>query len=385
MEKEFALKKVFVLAGEASGDLHGAGVINELKKTHPNVHFFGVGGTLLKEAGVACIYQASEISFMGFTEIARHFLFLRRVLRELKRAIKTERPDVALLIDYPGMNLILAKYLKSLGIPVVWYIAPQVWAWKESRVKKMKKSISKLCVVFDFEVGFFKERGLDAAFVGHPIIEELNHSGTAEVNSSLQAFNPEKDQRIIGLLPGSRKQEVDRLLPEMLKAAEILAKEGDYKFLLGLAPTLDPSYYAKFLKSTALPIVQTTAYRVMLQSHLSWITSGTATLEALCFGTPMIVVYKTSPLNYFIGKRLVKIKNIALANIVSQGLNSPKRTVPELLQHEVSGAALAANSREMLQRPEYLREMQAQLLNSRAKLGSRSPSKEVAAYLIKHL
>lgn len=371
-------KKLFVLAGEASGDLHGAGVLRALKRIEPSLEVFGVGGQAMQAQGARLIYSAEQINFMGFVEVAKHYFFLRRVLRDVQTAIRREKPRVALLIDYPGMNLLLAKFLKAQSVPVVYYVAPQVWAWKEGRVKTMRETIAKLCVVFEFEVEYFKRRGMEAKFVGHPILEELADLSLPPKSVFLDRFNFPAHQRFVGLLPGSRKQELERIFPEMLAASERLAERFDVKFLLGVAPTIPESFYQKFLSQTSVQPLCVSAYETMRYGDLGFVTSGTATLESLCFGLPMIVCYKTSPLNYFIGKRLVKIRKIALANIVATGLWSEEKIVPELLQDELTAERLVWHATRFLDDEAYRQSVSDRLRKAKENLGRLNPSEEVA-------
>jgi lipid-A-disaccharide synthase len=292
---------------------------------------------------------------------------------------------VALLIDYPGMNLLLAEFLKAQGVPVVYYIAPQVWAWKEGRVKKMRESITKLCVVFEFEVEYFKQHGIEAKFVGHPILEELADLSLPPKSRFLNQHHLPVTQRFIGLLPGSRKQELERIFPEMLVASAMLAQRFELKFLLGIAPTIPESFYNQFLSRSPITPIRVNAYETMQYSDLAFVTSGTATLESLCFGLPMIVCYKTSPLNYLIGKRLVKIQKIALANIIANGLYGTEKTVPELLQGDLTAANLAKHATMFLQDDAYRNEVSEKLRRAKEKLGSLNPSEEVARAIAGYL
>jgi lipid-A-disaccharide synthase len=378
-------KKLFVLAGEASGDLHGAGVLKSLKRLEPSFDVFGIGGKHIQATGVRLLYSVEQINFMGFVEIAKHYRFLRRVLETVKSAIRHEKPDVALLIDYPGMNLLVSEFLKEQGVPVVYYIAPQVWAWKEGRVKKMRETIRKLCVVFEFEVDYFKQHGIEAKFVGHPILEELADLSLPPKSRFLNQHHLPVTQRFIGLLPGSRKQELDRIFPEMLSASEVLAQQYELKFLLGIAPTIPEHFYDKFLSHTSIKPIRLSSYETMQYSDLAFVTSGTATLESLCFGLPMIVCYKTSPLNYLIGKRLIKIQKIALANIIANGLYGTVKTVPELLQSDLTVKNLVKYATMFLEDDAYRNEVSEKLRQAKEKLGRLNPSEEVAREIMDSL
>ena len=374
-------KKLFVLAGEVSGDMHASGVIAELLKARPDVKVFGIGGEKLRALGADLLYDCSETSIMGFVDVLKHTGFLRRVIRDLKDAVRREKPQAALLVDYPGMNLLMARFFHELGIPVIFYISPQVWAWKEGRVKAIRRDVDRLLVIFDFEVDFFRRHGIHAEFVGHPVIEQLAELALPSRELFLKKHTIGTDIRLIGLLPGSRPQEIAHILPEMLKAARLLSKEYRVVFLFGRAPHLEDSSYNLLTEYRDLSFVTCSAYEVMQYSDLALVTSGTATLESLCFGVPMIVVYKTGMLNYLIGRLVVKLKNISLANIVAKGLGSSERVVPELIQHEANGAEIYRTARMILDNPEAAAAMRRELLAARDKLASASPSKKIAGIL----
>ncbi len=378
-------KKLFVLAGEVSGDMHAAGVIGELLKDRPDLSVFGIGGQKLRVLGAELLYDTSQMSIMGFVDVLKHTGFLRRVIRDLKKAIRKEKPFAALLVDYPGMNLLMARFLHELGIPVIYYISPQVWAWKEGRVKAIRRDIDRFLVIFDFEVEFFRRHGINAEFVGHPVIEELAEITLPSREDFFKTHDIAPDVRLIGLLPGSRPQEIAHILPEMLKAARLLSRVCPTVFLFGRAPHLDDSAYHLLSQYNDLSIIGCSAYEVMQFSNLALVTSGTATLESLCFGVPMIVVYKTGMLNYFIGSLLVKLKNISLANIVAKGLGSSERVVPELIQHEANGLEIYRHARMILDNAELLEAMRRELLAARDKLASASPSQKIAGILQEYL
>jgi len=378
-------KKLFVIAGEVSGDMHAAGAISELLKARPDVMVFGIGGQKIRQLGAELLYDTAQMSIMGMVDVVKHAGFLRRVIRELKEAVRREKPFAALLVDYPGMNMLMARFLHQLGIPVIYYISPQVWAWKEGRVKAIRRDVDRLLVIFDFEVEFFHRHGIKAEFVGHPVIEELAELDLPSREYFLRQHLLAPETRLVGLLPGSRKQEITYMLPELLKAVRLLSLDGPVAFLFGRAPHLDREVYSALSEYSDLSILECSAYEVMQFSELVLVTSGTATFESLCFGVPMIVVYKTGQINYQIGKKLVKLKNIALANIVAKGLLSSDRAVPELLQHEANGEEIYRQSRVILDDPAVASAMRRELLAARAKLAEVSPSPRVAAILQEYL
>lgn len=378
-------RKLFVLAGEISGDLHASEVIAAVHSRCPAIKVFGTGGRKLRKLGADLLYDVDDLSVMGFVEVVGRVFFLQKVIRDLKRAIIREKPDVALLVDYPGMNLVLARYLHRLGVPVVYYISPKVWAWKENRIGKIREYVDHLMVIFDFEVDFYGKHGIKAAFAGNPVVEEVDRLEFSPKRDFLNEHGIKEGRKIIGLLPGSRKQEISFIFPEMLRAAEMLHEKYGAVFLLGRAPHVNHHIYDAFAEGAGVPLVDCSAYDVMNYSDLALVTSGTATLEALCFGVPMIVLYKTGWLNYVIGKRLVRLHSISLANLVAKGLYAKERVVPELLQQQMTAGEIFREASRLLDDGKAAREMQRELLAAKARLGSMLPSKTVASVICKYL
>jgi lipid-A-disaccharide synthase len=377
--------KLFVLAGEVSGDLHAAGVVRTLLEARPDVKVFGVGGHALRELGVDLLYSTDQMSIMGFVEVLRQASFLRKVISDIKQAVLRERPDVALLIDYPGMNLHLAAFFRQHGIPVVYYISPQVWAWKEGRVEKIRRFVDRLLVIFDFEVAFYRSRGIDAEFVGNPVVEELADLRFPTREAFLADAGIDPGTMVVGLLPGSRRQEIEKIFPEMLGAARRLREGRKVAFLLGKAPLIDWTRYEHHIRAAGIDPVVRPAYEVMRFSDLVLVTSGTATLESLCFGVPMVVLYRTGRLNYLIGKRLVRLKSISLANIVAGGLHAERQVVPELLQDRVNAAEISRVAGKILDDPGVAAAMRQELQEARSRLSADSPSHHVASVLKEYL
>ena len=378
-------RKLFVLAGEVSGDLHASEVIKVVQTQCDGLKVFGTGGRMLRALGVELLYDVGDLSVMGFAEVVKQAFWLRKVIRDLKDAIEREKPDAALLVDYPGMNLVMAEYLHHLGIPVIYYISPKVWAWKEGRVRKIREYVDHLMVIFDFEKEFYRRHGITADFVGNPVVEEIAKLQLPPKEEFLREHGIGERQKIIGLLPGSRKQEIAFVCPEILRAAKMLREKYGAVFLMGRAPHVDHRLYDSCSKAAGIPFVDCSAYEVMRYSDLLLVTSGTATLEALCFGTPMIVLYKTGWLNYAIGKRLVRLHSISLANLVANGLYVRERTVPELLQHEMKAERIVDEVSRLLDDGAAFRKMGQELLAAREKLGAASPSKKVASVLNRYL
>ncbi|NTW51474.1 MAG: lipid-A-disaccharide synthase [Chlorobiaceae bacterium] len=385
LQQQTRQKKLFVLAGEVSGDLHAAGPVRMLLEERPDTRVFGVGGEKLRELGVELLYTTDQMSIMGFVEVIRQAGFLRKVIRELKQAVKRERPDVALLIDYPGLNLHMAAFFHELGIPVIYYISPQIWAWKERRVEKIRAYVDRLLVIFDFEVEFYARHGVKAEFVGNPVVEELADLKFPSRSQFVERMGIDRQARLVGLLPGSRAQEIEKIFPRMLGAAVRIQQSGKTAFLLGMSPQIDVSIYENHILAAGLEPVICSSYEVMNYSDLVLVTSGTATLESLCFGVPMVVLYRMAPLNYLIGQWLVRLKNISLANIVSCGLHSERQLVPELLQDRVNADEISRAALGILEEPRVSSQMRQGLCDARSRLSSDSPSRHVAAVLLEYL
>jgi len=317
--------KYYVIAGEASGDLHGSNLIKELKKLDEASQFRCWGGDKMKEQGAHLVKHYRELAFMGFTEVLMNLRTIFRNLAFCKEDILQYQPDTLILIDYPGFNLRIAKWAKQQGIRIIYYISPQVWAWKANRVKSMKECIDTMLVILPFEKDYFKNKwNWDVEYVGHPLVEVVK---SCELRAaSYQAIS---DKPIIALLPGSRKQEILKKLPVML---EVSKRYPQYQFIVAKAPGADESFYEALLKDYAnVSYVANRTYDLLLQSKAALVTSGTATLETALFGVPEVVCYKGSYLSYQIGRRLVKVKYISLVNLIMD-----KLVVKELIQDELT-------------------------------------------------
>ncbi|MFI5252671.1 MAG: lipid-A-disaccharide synthase [Bacteroidota bacterium] len=368
--------KVLMIAGEASGDLHGAGVVKELKKLDPSVSIFGIGGDKMEAAGMELIYHIRELSFMGFLEVIQHLPLIRSVEKSLSSLLKFRKPDIILLIDYPGFNLRFAKTAHEYGIKIVYYISPQVWAWNPGRVSKMKGVIDKMLVVFPFEVDIYRQKGIDVEFVGHPLLEVL--AEPQDRGGFFKRYGLDDKKPVVGLFPGSRKQEIERIFPPMIGAARMLLQQLGAQIVVGVAPSLDNAYVKSFIRDEGLmQCINHATYDVMGNVDIAIVTSGTATLETGYFRTPMIVVYKTSFVTYLIGRLLIEIKNIGLVNIVAG-----KEIVPELIQGDVTPDKLAKLAAKLLGDKRRLAEIASGLHVIRENLGAPGASKRVADVLI---
>jgi lipid-A-disaccharide synthase len=324
--------RFYIIAGEASGDLHGGNLVRAIKKIQPAANIRAWGGDKMQAAGASVVKHYRDLAFMGFVEVVMNLKTILRNLDFCKKDILTFQPDVIVLIDYPGFNLRIAKWAKKQGIKVIYYISPQVWAWKENRAKAMKKSIDKMMVILPFEKEYFKNKwNWDVTYVGHPLIEEIERK-KEEGATGLVIKNADGEinqKPIIALLPGSRKQEIEKKLPVML---EVSKNFPQYQFVVAQAPSIDIGFYTTFTHQYPnVSIVNNRTYDLLLQSKAALVTSGTATLETALFGVPEVVCYKGSKLSYQIAKRIISIKYISLVNLIMD-----KEVIKELIQNEMN-------------------------------------------------
>jgi len=333
----FNTMKYYIIAGEASGDLHGSNLIKELKLLDENAAIHSWGGDLMQQAGATIVKHYRDLAFMGFIEVVMNLRTIFKNLDFCKQDIQQYQPDVLILIDYPGFNLRIAGWAKQQGYKVVFYISPQVWAWKENRVKKMRQHIDKMLVILPFEKNYFKEKwNWDVEYVGHPlvkVIEEYKEEHSVQGNHQLT--------KVVALLPGSRKQEILKKLPVMLEVSKAFPS---YKFIVAKAPGQEDSFYDTLLASyTNVSSVRGQTYSLLLEADAALVTSGTATLETALFGVPEVVCYKGSNISYQIAKRLIKIKYISLVNLIMD-----KPVVKELIQHELTVENLTTELKALL-------------------------------------
>lgn len=336
-----SVHNIALVAGEASGDMYGAELVNALKTQLPQAQFVGIGGQKMRAAGVDVFADLAQFGVVGISEVFRHWRVIKSAYRRMQRCLREQRPAVLILIDYPGFNLRLAKYAKSLGIKVLYYVSPQVWAWKAGRIETIKTSVDRMAVILPFEKAIYQQAQVAVSFVGHPLTTMVHCDISAA--QARQQWGIDTNKTLIGLFPGSRRHEVQRLLPRMLAAATLIqAKHPHCEFVLALADNLDETLLAPLLAQypVAVTVVREQNYAVMRHSHALLMASGTATLEATLLGTPMVIVYRTSWLTYLIGRCVVNVKHIGLANLLTG-----KTIVPELIQHHASAKNMA---REML-------------------------------------
>ncbi|NQS97792.1 MAG: lipid-A-disaccharide synthase [candidate division Zixibacteria bacterium] len=370
------MKPVLIVAGEPSGDLHAARLVREMKRLQPEIHFFGVGGDAMKAEGVEILIHIEGMSFMGFIEVVKHIPRIKKLMGRLLSEVHRREAGLAILVDYPGFNLRLAEKLKSPKFQpnpkIFYYISPQVWAWGAKRIPKIAGIIDRMAGILPFEVETYKGSGLDFHFVGHPLLDEMD--SFSERGEFFRRYDLDSEHPLVALLPGSRVQEVKRILPPMLAAAKIIRTKMDCGFAVGASDSVNRNFYRSI--DAAQPIYGDT-HNLMHNADLVITASGTATLETAIAGTPMVVVYKLHPLSFQIGKRVVKLKNIALANVVAGEL-----VVPELIQDNATGENIAAEAFNILQNPARQAEIQGKLSRVKEKLGQPGASARAAVLAV---
>jgi lipid-A-disaccharide synthase len=368
--------RILVIAGEPSGDRHAAELVTSLQKIRPDISFWGIGGDEMAARQVTLLYRIEQMSFLGLTEIIRHIPFIRQVFRHLLRWVKENQPRAVILVDYPGFNLRLAKAIHKLNIPVIYYISPQLWAWGLNRVKKIRKYVNLMLVIFRFEEEFYGRHSISATFVGHPLVDEVKLKYSDKDFRKNYNFHPRKP--IVGLLPGSRVNEVKLLLPEMLKTIDLMENKNEIEWVVGKSVNVPAHVYDSMLRNyTDVRLIDRDIYHLMKFSNVVLVASGTATLETGYLGTPMVVLYKISPLTYHIGKHLVRIKNIALANIVLQ-----ESVVPELIQNQVTPENIRKELQRYFNDIEYFRQVSEKLERIARILGEPGASRRAAQALV---
>jgi lipid-A-disaccharide synthase len=358
--------RLVLIAGEVSGDIHAARLIAALKKLIPDLEISGIGGDLMIEQGLTPIFHIREMAFLGIGEVLRHLPFIKKVFREMVQHVVETRPAAVILVDYPGFNLRFAAKIHKLGIPVIYYISPQLWAWGRRRIKRIRKYVNKMLVIFPFEQTFYKDYGISAEYVGHPLADR--HFDHVRPKSIL------KGKSILGLLPGSRIQELEKLLPDMIGAAKRLIKQGIVeKAVILPVQTIPESIYQEYIgEAEAIGLSDATAADYFNNLDAAIVSSGTATLETAYFQVPLVIVYRVSALTWYLGKLFVKLKMIGLANIVAG-----KPIAAELLQNEFTGRRAADELKKLLD-PQINAQKREELKIIKEKLGDPGASERAA-------
>ncbi len=375
-------RRIMIVAGEASGDLHGAHLMRAMQQRHPALDFHAIGGPLMQAAGACILFQSSRLSVVGITEVLSKLNEIARGLRTARKFLKETPPDLLILIDFPDFNMHLAGVAKKYCIPVLYYISPQIWAWRQGRVQKMKKIVDHVAVILPFEEQFYREHHVPATFVGHPL---LDHAVKKPFSMPPHhSFVPEAP--VVGLLPGSREGEIRRHLPTMLTAArKIQAQRRDVRFIVPLAPSIDTRWVETCITPCRsilnIEVDPEGAVSMFGRCDLIVTASGTVTLEAAIAGVPMIIIYKVSPVSYRLAQTLIQVEAIGLVNLIAG-----RKVVPEFVQNEANPETIADSVALMLNDPERLENIRADLSQVRKKLGGSGASgrtAEIALQLLK--
>lgn len=367
--------KLFIIAGEASGDLHGSNLISELKKNEHSIEIQCWGGDKMQHAGGSVLKHIRELSFMGFIEVLMNLKTILKNFKTCKAQISSFQPDALVLIDFPGFNLRMAKWAKEQGIPVFYYISPQIWAWKQSRIHQIKRCVDKMFVILPFEEAFYAKFNFNVEYVGSPLLDAID--AQCEESQQHVAFTKRfhlDNRPILALVPGSRKQEIKRKLPLMLDAA---LSFPNHQVIVAGAPNMDPSYYSQFIQGDEMVVFNET-YNLLRSAEIAAVTSGTATLETALIGTPQVVCYKGSFLSYLVARLLIKVKFISLVNLIMD-----REIVRELIQQDCTSTAIVAELNLLIPGSDK-RERQLEDYRSLKELmGRGGASKKVALYMLK--
>lgn len=364
-------KRFCIIAGESSGDLHGANLVTALRERTTAPDIFGFGGAGMRRAGMDVVIDSRELAVVGITEVLGKLPVIRRGFRTIDRLLRKRRPDLLILIDFPDFNLRVAAKAKKMGIPVLYYISPQIWAWRRGRVKTIARIVDHMAVILPFEAAFYRDHGVPVSFVGHPLLDEWTESAEPPDRKAGSTLT-------IGLLPGSRLGEIRRLLPGMMEAANLVARKAEgIRFVISQAPEVDPELVngicRPYLDKMDVEIDGNGARYVFGRVDLIVAASGTVTLEAAMSGTPLVVVYKVSPVSFILGRMLIRVPHIALANLIAGS-----RVAPELIQHQATPTAIANEVLRLIDAPERLQRMRERLLETAGKLGQPGASVRVA-------
>jgi lipid-A-disaccharide synthase len=377
-------QKVLISAGEASGDLYAAGLVEALLRRHPTLQFFGCAGPRMRRAGVRAVVDAASLAVVGLLEVVTHIPRIHREYRKLIRAAETERPDLAILTDSPDFHLRLARHLKRLGIPVIYLVAPQVWAWRKGRLPAMKQNIDQLLCIFPFEPDFFTPHGIDARYIGHPLTRLLKPSASRD--ELRRRYGIPGGAPMIALLPGSRKGEIERHLPVLIDAVRLMQKASQRlapRFILALpSGDLLGSNFKERISQASIQVLDGQTWDVLACADLALAASGTVTVEATLAGAPMVTFYRVNNLSWLMGKFLVRVPFYSMVNLVAG-----RRIVPELIQNDLTPARLAGEALALLANESARESMRGELLLVARKLAqSQDDPLEVAARLVeKHL
>ena len=374
-------KIVLIIAGEASADLHGANLVKAMKRLDPGIIFWGIGGKQMASVGVRILISSSDMAVVGLTEVIFRLHCITRAYIKIKNILKSTRPDLLILIDYPDFNLRMAHIAKRNKVPVLYYISPQVWAWRKRRVNKIARRVDRMAVILPFEKSVYRNKGMEVEYVGHPIIDSIPDKPGK--NAILNEMGLKSGYPVLGLLPGSRREEIRNLLPLMIGAVEILsARYNNLKCILPIASTVSPDIVHSMVRqsSVEIKISEGNIRKTLAACDLALVTSGTATLETAIMEIPMVIVYRVSPISFLIGKMLVKVSNIGLVNLVAG-----EEVVPELIQKEVTPLRLSNEAISILEHDHRKKNIINKLKMVKQRLGRGGASERTAKIAIEML
>ncbi|MBI5681791.1 MAG: lipid-A-disaccharide synthase [Deltaproteobacteria bacterium] len=375
------MKKLLIVAGEASGDLHGANLIKSILEIDPKVRLYGIGGSRMQSLGFNAVFDTRELAVVGIVEVLSKLHTIKKAFNKLKALLEDDSPDIVILIDYPEFNLRFAKEVKKKGIPVIYYISPQVWAWRKGRVKKIARLVDKMLVIFPFEVDIYKDAGMDVEYVGHPLVDEVRCKFSR--NEARKHLDIQENKTIIAVAPGSRMSEIRNLSQAIMGAVRMIKREiPDAEFILPLANTLDRRVVESFFHAADIhiKIFENSMHEVVLAADAAIVASGTATLETAILETPMVVIYKVSPLTYWFGRILINLDCVSLVNIVAN-----KKVVPELIQWNANPDNIAHEILKILKDKEIYNNILAGLQTVKERLGRGGASKRAAEIIYETL
>jgi len=367
--------KYYITAGEASGDLHASNLMKALKEIDENADFRYYGGDMMQDQGGKLVRHYKEVAYMGFADVLMHLPAIMKNIKFVKQDILRYKPDVVILVDYPGFNLRIAEFAHNAGFKVYYYISPKIWAWKQSRVNKIKAYIDKLFIIFPFEKDFYEKHDYKVEYVGNPVMDAVNTEKT-----DIEIFRKKyelSNKKIIALLPGSRKREIQHNFPVMLKVSAFFP---EYQFIVAAAPSLEKETFLKYIKDENVKLIYNDTYEILKHSEAAIVTSGTATLETAILNIPELVCYKGDKLSYHIAKHLVKVDYISLVNLVMQ-----KEVIKEFIQYDMTVENIATELKLILEDTVYRNKMLSEFEELRNILGGKGASKRTAEIIFESL
>ncbi len=369
---------ILLIAGEVSGDLIGASLIKELKKTDPALMFYGIGGDKMLAEGMEVSYHINQMAFLGFVEVIKHLPFIKKAQRKLVELVKNKNIKNVVLIDYPGFNLSIAKKLKALGVKIIYYVSPQLWAWGSGRIKKVRDLVDKMLVVFPFEEKMYKDNNVNVQFVGHPLVERINNHEFLLYEDLCSKFQLDKEKNILLVVPGSRENEVKKIFPQTIKAAGRIASEFDMQIVVSCSSNLSEQHFSNYSDVVDFKLIKGFTYDLMKHAKFGIIKSGTSTLEAGYFALPMLIVYKTNYLTYLVIKKLIKVDSIGMVNILLE-----EKIVPELIQNRLTENLVYEKSKEILSNLSEYEKIKTKLSEVKNKLVGETASVSAAKSIYK--